>query len=114
MPAYSIVGKRIPNVDSKSKSGGQAQYVDDLRFPNMLHSKLLGSPFSHARILDIDVSRAKALPGVKAVITGKDIPDVIFGSIFKHADHNALAVNKVRHVGDAVAAVAAIAEEIAQ
>lgn len=111
---YEVIGKRIPRVDSFPKALGQANYLDDIRISNILHCKILRSPFPHARVLNIDVSRARALPGVKAVITGQDIPPVKWGNVYKAADQYTLAIDKVRHVGDAVAAIAAIDEETAE
>ncbi len=72
MAEYSVVGKRVPRVDAKLKVTGQAKYAADFELPDMLWGKLLGSPYPHARILKIDTTRAKKLPGVKAVVTGKD------------------------------------------
>ena len=70
-PQYNVVGSSVPRMDAPMKVTGQARYAADLKLPNMLHGRLLRSPVPHARILNIDVSRAKALPGVKAVITGR-------------------------------------------
>lgn len=97
---FEIVGQRIPNIDAPPKSLGQTQYVDDIRLPNMLPCSILGSPFPHAKVRHVDVSRARALTGVKAVLTGQDIPDVIFGEFIGgelgKGDHYALALDKVR------------------
>ena len=71
---YSVIGRPLPKVDGLRKATGQAVYADDLDLPRMLYGKLLGSRRPHARIVNIDVSRAEALPGVKAIITGKDLP----------------------------------------
>lgn len=114
MREYEVVGKSIPKVDSVPKVKGQAQYIEDLKFPDMLHGKLLRSPYPHAKILHIDVSRAMALRGVRAIITMQDLPQIKFGSIYGGADETALALEKVRHVGEAVAAVAAVDEEMAE
>lgn len=111
---YEVIGKRIPNIDAPPKSRGQAQYIDDLKMPNMLHGKILRSPLAHAKILNIDVSNARALPGVRAVITGYDMPTVKWGTGYQGADQTTLALDKVRHVGDGVAAIAAIDEETAE
>lgn len=111
---YEVVGKRIANIDAPAKSRGQSLYLDDIKLPNMLHAKMLRSPLPHARILNIDASRAKAHPGVKAVITGHDIPPIKWGTGYQGADQNTLAMDKVRHVGDGVAAVAAVDEETAE
>ena len=71
---YSVVGQSVPRVDGIRKATGQAIYADDLTLPRMLYGKLLGSRRPHARILSIDASKAKEIPGVKAVITGGDLP----------------------------------------
>jgi len=71
---YTVIGKSVPKIDAGLKVTGQARYAGDLKFPNMLHGKILTSPFAHARILRIDTSEAERLPGVKAVITHKDVP----------------------------------------
>jgi len=113
MAELAVVGKRVARVDAAPKVLGQAQFVEDISLPNMLHGKILRSPLPHARILHIDTSRARALPGVKAIITGDDIPKVKYGCVPMAADEYALAVGKVRHVGEAVAAVAAVDEETA-
>ena len=105
------VGKSIPRVDALEKATGKAIYGDDLKFSNMLYGKVLRSRYAHANILNIDVTRAKKLFGVKAVVIGKDIP-VLGGEALM--DYPFLAINKVRYVGEPVAAVAATDEKIAQ
>ena len=72
MEDYSVIGKRIPRVDGRVKVTGEAKYAADFEMPGMLWCKILRSPFPHAKILNIDTSRAEKLPGVKGVITGKD------------------------------------------
>lgn len=114
MADFKFIGKRITNIRSGPKAIGQAVYTDDIKMPNMLYGKVLRSPFPHAKILHIETSLAKALPGVKAVITGQDIPRVKIGAFPTHTDHYELAIEKVRHQGEGVAVVAAIDEEIAQ
>jgi 4-hydroxybenzoyl-CoA reductase subunit alpha len=111
MENFQYVGKSIPRLDAALKVTGEARYTVDVSFPNMLWGKLLRSPLPHARILNIDTSKAERLPGVKAVITGKDT-DFSYG--ITHMDQKPLHMNKVRHVGDPVAAVAAIDEDTAQ
>lgn len=111
MEDYSYVGRSIPKVDAPVKVTGEARYTVDLSFPNMLWGKLLRSPLAHARILNVDTSRAERLPGVRAVITGKDTP---FTYGVSHMDQKPLHINKVRHVGDPIAAVAAVDEDVAQ
>src|SRR5262249_16629155 len=110
---FSVIGKSAPMVDGTAKVTGSAMYADDLKLPGMLYGKLLRSPHPHARIVSIDTSRAEALPGVKAVVTGKDTP-IKYGILPLGQDETALAVDKVRFVGHEVAAVAAITEEIAE
>lgn len=107
-----VVGKRTPLVDAVKKVTGAGVYTDDLRLPGMLTGKILRSPLPYARILSIDTSRALALPGVHAVIHGKEATGR-FGVLPISKDETALALGKVRYVGDAVAAVAADSEEIA-
>lgn len=113
MPEYSIIGKSVPRVDAKVKATGQAKYTADLELSDTLWGKLLRSPHPHARILSIDTSRAERLPGVKAVITGKDFEGFQLG-IGKIRDMPPLAIDRVRYIGEAVAAVAAIHEDIAE
>ena len=107
-----VVGKAHRKVDATAKVTGVTRFADDLFLPRMLFAKLLRSPHPHARILSIDTSRAAALPGVKAVLTGKDLP-IPFGILPVSQDEHALALDKVRFVGDPVAAVAATTEEAA-
>jgi putative selenate reductase molybdopterin-binding subunit len=111
MKEFDFIGKDIPRVDAIDKATGNAKFTVDLSFPNMLYAKLLRSPLPHGKILNIDTRRAEKLPGVKAVITGKDTP-YVFG--VSHFDQTPLQTEKVRHVGDAVAAVAAIDVDIAE
>lgn len=112
---YSVIGKPLPRVDGVSKATGQAKYTEDLPLPHMLHGKILRSPHHHARIISIDASRAEKLPGVKAVITGKDMAGIKYGwGDGLPPDMYPLAMDKVRYQGDEVAAVAAIDEEIAE
>lgn len=107
----SVVGKRLPKIDAPDKATGRAQFTDDISFPNMLYGKLLLSPVPHALIKSIDTAAARALPGVKAILTGQDVPDTTWGTSPPRYDENILAKNKVRYVGDVVAAVAAVDEE---
>ncbi len=96
------VGKATLRVDGIAKVTGQALYTDDLRVPGTLVGKILRSPHAHARIVRIDTSRAEAMPGVKAVVTGRDAP-VRYGILAVAEDEFPLAVDKVRFVGDEVA-----------
>jgi 4-hydroxybenzoyl-CoA reductase alpha subunit len=107
-----VVGRPLPKVDAAGKVTGRTRYADDLKLPRMLHGKILRSPRPHARIVRIDTSRAEALPGVRAVLTGRDLPTP-YGILPVSQDEHALALEKVRFVGDPVAAVAADDEETA-
>ena len=108
--AYHVVGTPRPKVDAYGKVTGRALYADDIMLPRTLYGRLLRSPHAHARILSIDVRRALELPGVVAVITGEDLPQK-FGILPSSQDELALAIDKVRYVGDPVAAVAALDPE---
>lgn len=101
-------------LDAAAKATGTTQFTDDLVLPGTLHGKILRSPHAHAKIISIDTSRAEALPGVKGVVTGKDIPDRAFGIVPKGKDEHALARHKVRYIGDSVAAVCATDPSIAE
>src|SRR5438552_9906407 len=108
----SIIGKSLIKPDAFSKVSGQTKFADDLALPRMLFGRILRSPHPHARIVRVDTSRARALPGVLAVLTGDDLP-IKFGILPVSQDEEALAREKVRYVGDPVAAVAATDEWIA-
>ena len=107
-----VVGKALRKVDATAKVTGTTKFADDLFLPRMLYARLLRSPHAHARIRSIDTSQATTLTGVKAVLTGKDLP-IPFGILPVSQDEHALALDKVRFVGDPVAAVAATSEETA-
>ena len=107
-----MVGKPLPKVDAAAKVTGRAIYADDMLLPRTLHCRILRSPHPHARILAIDTSAARRMPGVQAVITGHDLP-VKFGILPVTQDERALEHEKVRYVGDPIAAVAAVDEETA-
>src|ERR1017187_6091910 len=113
MSDFSVIGKSIAMVDAAAKTTGAGKYTDDFSLPGMLVGKILHSPYPHARIKRIDTSRARALDGVVAVVTGADAPNP-YGILPVGHDETALAVEKVRYVGDHVACVAAISEEIAE
>src|SRR5262245_653689 len=98
-------------IDGVEKVSGEARYAADIVRPGMLHARILRSPLPHARIVSIDTSRASALAGVRAVLTGRDLPDYLIGRSMR--DMPILARDKVRFVGEKVAAVAADTVEIA-
>jgi len=108
---YHVIGTPRPKVDAYAKVTGRALYADDIMLPRMLHGRLLRSPHPHARILSIDTRRALELPGVVAILTGEDLPQK-FGILPSSQDEYALAIDKVRYVGDPVAAVAALDPDI--
>ena len=109
---FDVVGKARRRVDGRAKVTGQLRFADDLVLPRMLHAKLLRSPHPHARIESIDAERAKRHPGVKLVLTGQDFP-VPFGIMPVSQDEYPLARERVRYVGDPVAAVIARDEQTA-
>ena len=110
---YQYIGKSENNVNAVAKATGRAKYCSDMQFPGMLYGKVKRSPYPHARIVSIDTAEAQRLPGVRVVITGNEQTCPFrFGAGV--ADEYVLARNKVRYVGDPVAAVAAVSEEIAQ
>jgi 4-hydroxybenzoyl-CoA reductase alpha subunit len=114
MAEFSVIGERVPRVDAKEKVTGQAKYAADYSLPDMLWCKLLRSPHPHARILNIDTSKAERLPGVKGIVTGKDFGGWSWGWMPATRDETPLAVDKVRYMAEAVAGVAAIDEDTAE
>src|SRR5215471_11254185 len=104
-----VIGKPVRKVDARSKVSGLTLFADDLTLPRMLHMKLLRSTQAHARIARIDVSKAKAVAGVKGILTGADLP-IPFGILPVSQDEHALCPDKVRFVGDPVVAIAALTE----
>ena len=106
--ALRVVGRSVPRTDAVDKVTGRARYVTDLELPGMAHARLLRSPYAHARLVRIDVSRARELPGVYAVLTGADLTwcDPYHGPAFR--DRPVLAIDVVRHEGEPVVAVAAV------
>jgi CO/xanthine dehydrogenase Mo-binding subunit len=107
-----VVGKSLPRMDAPGKTTGTAVYAMDFALPGMLHGKVLRSREAHARLVRVDGGRARALPGVRAVITAADVPDVRYGGALK--DETVFARDKVRYVGQPVAAVAAATREAAE
>ena len=112
MSELSILGRRLPKVNAWAHLTGSARYADDIDLPRMLYGRLLRSTRPHARIVRIDVSRALAYPGVVAIVTGADMPEKM-GIMPSTQDETALAVDKVRYVGEPVAGVAALDEDTA-
>src|SRR5712664_835010 len=108
----NVVGKPFRKVDARAKCTGQTKFADDIFLPRMLYCKILRSHEPHALIKNIDLSKALALPGVIAIITGKDLP-ISYGILPVSQDEHALCIDKVRFIGDPVAAVAAIDEDVA-
>ncbi|HEX5704099.1 MAG TPA: molybdopterin cofactor-binding domain-containing protein [Pyrinomonadaceae bacterium] len=108
----NVVGKPFRKVDARAKCTGETRFADDILLPRMLACKILRTHEPHALIKNIDVSKALALPGVFAIITGKDLP-ISYGILPVSQDEHALCIDKVRFVGDPVAAVAAIDEDVA-
>ena len=109
---FQVVGKPFRKVDARAKCTGQTKFADDIFLPRMLYCKILRSHLPHALIKSIDLSKALALPGVFAIITGKDLP-IPYGILPVSQDEHALCIDKVRFIGDPVAAVAAIDEDVA-
>lgn len=119
---YKVIGKNPLRHDGTDKVTGRAEYGADIRLPGMLYGAMLRSPHAHARIVSIDTSRAESYPGVKAVVTSQDLPDVESktadlgeGTInLRHQSNNILAKDKVLYFGHAIAAVAAINVHVAE
>jgi 4-hydroxybenzoyl-CoA reductase alpha subunit len=111
-PGFHVIGSRGRKADAIGKAIGTTRYTDDIALPRMAHGKILRSPHAHARIRGIDTRAAEAMPGVYAVIVGADLPRP-YCIIPWTPDETALAIDKVRHVGEGVAAVAAVDEDTA-
>ena len=114
MKKETLLGKSMPRIDTLAKVTGEAMYTADLKLPRMLYAKVLRSPHAHARIISIDTSKAVALQGVEAIITGQDAYGEKWGVFPYTQDHPLIAIGKVRYIGEEVAAVAADTEEIAE
>jgi carbon-monoxide dehydrogenase large subunit len=108
---YAVVGRTTAKKEAKAKVTGGARFATDVYLRDMLWARVLRSPLAHARIVSIDVERARKLPGVEAVLTADDVPDARYGALV--LDMGIFARGKVRYIGEAVAAVAAIDEETA-
>ena len=109
----SVIGKPLVKVDAAAKVTGQTVFADDVVLPRMIYARLLRSPHPHARIRSLDVSRAAKAPGVLATLVGAELP-IPFGILPVSQDEHALCIDRVRFVGDPVAAVAAVDEEKAE
>lgn len=112
MSTHTVIGQRLPRIDALGKATGETRYTADMRIPGVLHGKALRSPYPHAMIRHIDTSRARRLGGVSVVLTAEDTPKLRYGMMVE--DEYPLAVDKVRYIGDEVALVAAIDEDIAE
>jgi 4-hydroxybenzoyl-CoA reductase alpha subunit len=108
-----VIGTSIPKIDSYTKVTGAARYADDLKLPRMAFGRILRSPHPHAIVKRVDTSRARAHPGVLDVITGADLPHR-YGIMPTTQDETAFAIDRVRYVGEPVAAVCAVDEETAE
>ena len=111
--AFSTVGTKVPDFRARQKVTGTASYTIDLDFPGMLVGRVVRSPYPRATILSIDTSEAERLPGVAAVITGRDVPEIPFPPVYDLRVLAGAADPYVRFVGDEVAAIAAETEQIA-
>jgi 4-hydroxybenzoyl-CoA reductase alpha subunit len=114
MSDHKVINSRARRIDTPAKATGRAIYIDDIRKPGMLFGALLQSPHAHARILSIDTSAAEKLPGVRCVVTAKDAGRVTYGVSPARYDETVFCHDKVRYVGDEIAAVAAIDMETAE
>ena len=117
MTSYSLIGKPIRRIDGVEKVTGSARFTVDIMPPGMLWGKILRSPHPHARILNIETDRARGLPGVYAVITADDTRKIPYGNWRRYPhlmDEYPLAPDKVRFIGDEIAAVAAVDEDTAE
>jgi len=114
MDRFDVVGKREPMLDAIEKAKGLARYTDDISLSGMLYGKILRSPLPHAKILNIDLSDALKVYGVKGAISGKDIPKKKYGIVPMAKDEYALSIDKVRYIGDEVAAVVATSLDAAE
>jgi xanthine dehydrogenase molybdenum-binding subunit len=125
LQGLSVVGKSLPRIDGPDKAMGVAEFTADIRLPGMLLGKVLRSPYPHAKIVRIDTSKAEKLPGVEAVITHRDVPKTLFNRNVtaiilppplraSEREDEYILSDKARFVGDAIAAVAATSEEIAE
>ena len=110
----TLIGRSLPKTDNPALASGKARFVGDLVLPGMLHGRLVRSPLAHARIRNVDVAAARALPGVVDVIVPSDVAHLPAFSTAQVKDMRALAVDRVRFVGDALAGIVAETPEIAE
>ncbi|HWP29482.1 MAG TPA: molybdopterin cofactor-binding domain-containing protein, partial [Chloroflexota bacterium] len=114
---YTVVGTSVPRLDGLKKVTGRPIYTGDIELPGMLHGAILRSTYPHARVVRVDKTRAERVPGVVAVVSGADVAntpgiDPWYGPVFR--DQAILAIDKVRYIGDPVAAVVAADRESAE
>ncbi len=109
---FNMVGQGRPYIEAKRKVQGSADYADDIQTKNALFTKFVRSTHAHAKINSVDKSKAEAMPGVRAVITGEELP-LKFGVLPISQDERAMAIEKTRYIGEIVVAIAADTEEIA-
>jgi xanthine dehydrogenase molybdenum-binding subunit len=119
MEAFSVIGKSMPNIDGVEKATGVGVYTSDIKLPRMLYGKFLRSPYPHAKVKGFDTGKAEKLPGVKAVLSFKDVPRVCHKGMTLPVDEFLIAEQyifdeRVSFIGEGVAAVAAETEEIAE
>src|SRR3972149_1683487 len=114
MVVPGLIGKPPPRLESSSKATGRCRFTADMKLPQMLHGRILRSPLPHARIVRLDTARAARLRGGKAVGTGRDTAGVRYGFAYCDPDKLPLAIDKVRYIGDDVAALAAVDEDTAE
>src|SRR5512138_1936699 len=102
---YHVIGQSVARTDNAGKVTGEARYTADVLLPGTLWAKTLRSPYSHARIIRIDTSRAERAEGVRAILTGNDVRGILYGR--RYRDISILAQDRARFMGERVAAVAA-------
>jgi CO/xanthine dehydrogenase Mo-binding subunit len=103
--SYQVIGQPVPRIDNTGKVTGESRYTADILLPGTLWAKTLRSPYSHARIVRLDTSSAEKAPGVRVVLTGNDARGILYGR--RYRDISVLAQDRVRFMGERVAAVAA-------
>src|SRR5690349_20483891 len=111
MSDFSVIGLSVPRKESWDKVTGNARYTNDFENVGLLHARMLTSPYAHARIISIDYGEASRASGVRAILTGRDFPDLVGSSV---VDRPPIAIDKVRYNGEPVAVVVADSEAEAQ